>query len=407
MAEKPKTALNGVRVLDLSRVLAGPSATQILADLGAEVIKVEQPDRGDETRHWGPPFYQTKDGTRSDAAYFMMVNRNKSSICVDFSTADGQRLLHSLLPQCDILVENFRTGHLARFGLDYETVHAINPKLVYCSITGFGHTGPMADRAGYDYLIQAMSGLMSVTGESDGPPTKVGIAISDLVTGLYASTGVLAALHHAKQTGQGQHIDLALLDCQMAIMSNQAANTLATGEEAKRMGTKHPSLAPYQVFETSDAPVVIAVGTNGQFERLCAAIGLDGLHEDARFATGAARVENRQALESLIAPCIGQRPLLCWIEALAAANVPCGPVNTMSEAMNEPQIIERDMIETMHRADIAQPIRVPASPLRLGETPVDVRRAPPQLGADTEAVLRELLNLSEIDIARLRKAKII
>ncbi len=402
-----KGALDGIRVLDLSRVLAGPWATQTLADLGAEIIKVERPGVGDDTREWGPPFHQSIDGTPGDAAYFMVTNRNKSSICVDFSTPEGLRLLHDLIPKCDVLVENFRTGHLARYNLDYETASVLNPRLVYCSITGFGQTGPMKTRAGYDYLIQAMSGLMSVTGEAEGSPTKVGLAISDLVAGLYASTSILAALHYAKATDIGQHIDISLLDCQMAIMSNQAANTLLTGDDATRMGPRHPSLAPYQVFEASDAPVVIAVANDGQFERLCNAIGLDGLHHDARFTINAARIENRSALESLIAPLILARPIICWIEALAAVGVPCGPVNTVAEALAQPQVTARDMIDTMDRPDLKKPVRVPASPLRLSQTSTGLRKAPPKLGADTNDILGSLLGLSEIDIARLRKRGII
>ncbi len=400
-------ALDGVRVLDLSRVLAGPWATQTLADLGAEVIKVERPGTGDDTRAWGPPFYKTREGKNGDAAYYMVANRNKSSLCVDFSTGKGRDILHSLIPKCDVLVENFRTGHLAKYGLDYESATALNPRLVYCSITGFGQTGPMAERAGYDYLIQAMSGLMSVTGETDGPPTKVGLAISDLVAGLYASNGILAALMHARATGQGQHIDISLLDCQMAVMTNQAANTLLTNENATRMGTRHPSLAPYQVFEASDAPVVIAVANDGQFARLCDAIGLDGLHHDARFTTNTARVENRTALESLITPLIHARPVMCWIEALATANVPCGPVNTVEQALAEPQIAARNMIDIMERPDLEEPVQIPASPLRLSETPTGIRKVPPTLGADTKNILSTLLGLSEIEIAALRKHGII
>ncbi len=402
-----KGALSGVRVLDLSRVLAGPWATQTLADLGAEVIKVERPGIGDDTRGWGPPFHQGTDGRPGDSAYYMVANRNKASICVDFSTDEGRDILTALIPKCDVLVENFKTGHLARYGLDYDAAIALNPALVYCSVTGFGQTGPMSDRAGYDYLIQAMSGLMSVTGETDGPPTKVGLAISDLVAGLYASNAIMAALFSARQTGKGQHIDISLLDCQMAVMTNQAANTLLTGQSATRMGSRHPSLAPYQVFEASDAPVVIAVANDGQFARLCDAIGLDGLHHDARFTTNAARVENRAALEDLIMPLLKARPIICWIEALAAVGVPCGPLNTMAEALAEPQVIARQMIDTMDRDDLDQPVRVAASPLRLSETPVKVPKAPPSLGADTDQVLADLLDLGEMDIARLRKRGII
>ncbi len=400
-------ALNGIRILDLSRVLAGPWATQTLGDLGAEVIKVERPGVGDDTRSWGPPFHQGRDGTPIDSAYYMVANRNKSSICVDFSTPDGRALLYDLISKCDVLVENFKTGHLARYGLDYESAIALNPALVYCSITGFGQTGPLKDRPGYDYLIQAMSGLMSVTGETDGPPTKVGLAISDLVAGLYASNAIIAALYSARETGKGQHIDISLLDCQMAVMTNQAANTLLTGKNAIRMGSRHPSLAPYQVFQASDAPVVIAVANDDQFARLCDAIGLQGIHNDARFATNAARIENRNALEALIVPLIKARPIVCWIEALAAVGVSCGPLNTMAEALKEPQVLARDMIDTFSRDDLAGPVSVMASPLCLSKTPVQAHKAPPKLGEDTDQVLKSVIGLTEIEIARLRKHGII
>jgi glutaryl-CoA transferase len=402
-----KGALDGIRVLDLSRVLAGPWATQTLADLGAEVIKVERPGIGDDTRYWGPPFHHDKDGQNSDSAYYMVANRNKASVCVDFSTPEGRKILHDLIPKCDVLVENFKTGHLARYGLDYASAIALNPRLVYCSITGFGQTGPLKDRAGYDYLVQAMSGLMSVTGEADGPPTKVGLAISDLVSGLYASNAIIAALYSARQSGRGQHIDISLLDCQMAVMTNQAANTLLSGNNATRMGTRHPSLAPYQVFDASDAQVVIAVANDGQFARLCDAIGLDGLHHDARFTTNAARIENRDALEQLIAPLILARPIICWIEALAAVGVPCGPVNTMAQALAEPQIAAREMIDTFERDDLDKPVRVMASPLRLSETPVQAHTAPPRLGADTHNILSSVLEMDDLTLARLKKRGII
>jgi glutaryl-CoA transferase len=402
-----KGALDGIRVLDLSRVLAGPWATQTLADLGAEVIKVERPGIGDDTRYWGPPFHHDKNGQNSDSAYFMVANRNKASVCVDFSTSEGREILHNLIPKCDVLVENFKTGHMARYGLDYASAIALNPRLVYCSITGFGQTGPLKERAGYDYLVQAMSGLMSVTGEADGPPTKVGLAISDLVSGLYASNAIIAALYSARQSGRGQHIDISLLDCQMAVMTNQAANTLLSGNNATRMGTRHPSLAPYQVFDASDAQVVIAVANDGQFARLCDAIGLDGLHHDARFTTNAARIENREALEQLIAPLIFARPIICWIEALAAVGVPCGPVNTMTQALAEPQIAARDMIDTFERNDLGKPVRVMASPLRLSETPVQAHTAPPRLGADTHNILSSVLEMDDLTLARLKKRGII
>ncbi len=402
-----KGALDGIRVLDLSRVLAGPWATQNLADLGAEVIKVERPGVGDDTRQWGPPFYTQTDGQRGDAAYYMTANRNKSSVTIDFSKPQGQTLIHKLAAMSDVVVENFRTGHLARYNLDYDSLRALKPDLIYCSFTGFGQTGPLKDHAGYDYLIQAMSGLMSVTGEKNGPAVKVGIAEADLYAGLYAANAILAALIHAGKTGEGQHIDVSLLDCQMAVMTNQAAGYLLTGENPERMGTRHPNLVPYQTYACSDGDIVIAIANDGQFARFCTAVGLGGLEHDARFAINAARVENRDALDTLLIPLIAERPVICWLEALAAVGVPCGPLNTVAQALADPQVIARGMIDDMKRDDLRQPVRVTAAPVKLSKTPSTVRKAPPALGADTNVVLHDMLSLTELDIARLRKDGII
>ena len=402
----PSGPLAGTVVLDLSRVLAGPWATQILADLGAEVIKVERPGAGDDTRAWGPPFTTTADGERSDAAYFFAANRNKRSITVDMARPEGAALLRELAAKADVVVENFKTGGLKKYGLDYANLKAANRKLVYCSITGFGQDGPYAGRAGYDYMIQAMGGLMSITGQADGQagaePMKVGVAVADLFTGLYASNGILAALLHARATGQGQHIDTALFDVQAAMLANQATNWFVSGKAPGRMGNAHPNLAPYQVFGTADGALVIAVGNDGQFRALCGALGAEALGADPRFATNALRVANRAELIPAITALTVKRTTDEWIGALETAGVPCGPINTVDRVFEEPQAKARGLVVEQARADLAEPVRTVASPLRLSETPVAYRRAPPALGADTAAVLAERLGLDGAEIERLR-----
>jgi crotonobetainyl-CoA:carnitine CoA-transferase CaiB-like acyl-CoA transferase len=402
----PKGPLAGVTVLDLSRVLAGPWATQLLADLGADVIKVERPGAGDDTRAWGPPFATTAEGERGDAAYFFAANRNKRSLTVDMAAPEGAELLRRLAAKADVVVENFKTGGLKKYGLDYASLAAPNRRLVYCSITGFGQTGPYAGRAGYDYMIQAMGGLMSITGQADGDPgaepMKVGVAVADLFTGLYASNAILAALLHARATGQGQHIDMALFEAQAAMLANQASNFFASGTAPTRMGNAHPNLAPYQPFPTLDGAVVIAVGNDGQFRALAAAVGLPGLADDARFKTNADRVANRVALAEALKPALAARTTADWIAALEGAGVPCGPINPIDKVFEEPQALARGLVVEQARQDLAQPIRTVASPIRLSETPVTYRSAPPALGADTDAVLKEQLGLSDTEIARLR-----
>jgi crotonobetainyl-CoA:carnitine CoA-transferase CaiB-like acyl-CoA transferase len=403
--------LCGVTVLDLSRVLAGPWATQVLADLGAEVIKVERPGAGDDTRQWGPPFTTQANGARGDAAYFMAANRNKRSITVDMARPEGADLLRRLAAKADVVVENFKTGGLSKYGLDYAGLSAVNPRLVYASITGFGQDGPLKDKAGYDYMIQAMGGLMSITGQPDGSPgaepMKVGVAVVDLFTGLYASNAVLAALLHARATGQGQHIDVALFDVQAAMLANQATNFFVSGKAPTRMGNAHPNLAPYQPFATADGAVVIAVGNDGQFRSLCRAIGAADLGEDSRFVTNALRVENRAELTTALAPFLTLRGTDAWIEALEAAGVPCGPINTVDRVFAEPQARHRGLVVDQARADLAETVQTVASPIRLSQTPVSYRHAPPTLGADTETVLGEALGLSANEIAALREAGVV
>ncbi|PHR62962.1 MAG: CoA transferase [Robiginitomaculum sp.] len=403
--------LAGLLVIDLTRVLAGPWATQMLADMGAEVIKVERPGTGDDTRGWGPPFYRDTNGQASDAGYYMAANRNKKSITVDLKSETGRDLIRKLATKADILIENFKVGGMARLGLDFETLSVLNPKLVYCSITGFGQTGPMKDLPGYDYMIQAMGGMMSITGRADDEPgagpIRTGIAASDLFTGFYASSAILAALYHVQGGGKGQHIDLALLDCQMAGLINQVTNWMLDGQTPGRTGSNHPNLAPYGVYAAQDASFVLAIGNDGQFSRFCAFAGREELAQDSRFLTNADRVINRDALMACIIPVIASRPVDCWLEGLAAIDVPVGPILDIPQAFALPQSKSRDMTMTQTRADLAQPVRTPASPVKFSGTPVVDRNAPPKLGQDTAEVLADHLDLSEIDIARLSKNNVI
>lgn len=386
--------LSGVRVLDLSRVLAGPWATQTLADLGAEVIKIERPGDGDDTRHWGPPFTATTDGSKGDAAYFMCANRGKKSVELDIASPEGAEAVRRLAATCDVVVENFKTGGLKKYGLDYAGLSAVNPRLVYCSITGFGQSGPDAHRAGYDYMIQAMGGLMSITGQPDGAPgaepMKVGVAVVDLFTGLYASNAILAALWHARATGEGQHVDIALFDVQAAMLANQATNYFVSGTAPTRMGNAHPNLAPYQPFPCSDGMVVIAVGNDGQFRALAKALGVEPMGADPRFATNALRVQHRVELSPILSALTAGFTMKGLMAALEAAGVPCGPVNTIDQVFEEPQAIHRGLTVEQSRPDLAAPIRTVASPIRLSKTPVRYDAPPPKLGQDTEAVLAGL-----------------
>ena len=411
MTETAKGPLDGVIVLDLSRVLAGPWATQLLGDLGAEVIKIERPGAGDDTRAWGPPFAEGADGTKADAAYYFCANRNKRSVAVDMARPEGAALLRKLAAKADVVVENFKTGGLAKYGLDYPSLAALNPRLVYCSITGFGQTGPYAGRAGYDYMIQAMGGLMSITGQADGDPggapMKVGVAVADLFTGLYAANAILAALLHARATGEGQAIDLALFDVQAAMLANQATNFFVSGRAPARMGNAHPNLVPYQPFAAKDGLLVIAVGNDGQFRALAQALGDAALADDPRFTANALRVEHREALKARIEARLGTADTHAWMDRLEAAGVPCGPINTVDQVFAEPQALARGLVVEQTRSDLDRPVRTVANPIRLSKTPATYRTAPPAMGADTEAVLRETLGLSAAEIAALRKASAI
>jgi formyl-CoA transferase len=397
--------LKDVFVLDLSRILAGPWATQVLADLGATVVKVERPGEGDDTRRWGPPWL--KDGAGRDSAesaYYLGANRGKQSVAIDFTRPEGAELVRALAKRAQVVVENFKVGGLAKYGLDWPALRAINPRLVYCSITGYGQTGPYAQRAGYDAAIQAEGGLMSITGEPDGVPgggpQKVGVAVADLMTGMYAVAGILAALRHADATGEGQQIDLALLDTQVGWLANQAMNYLVGGVAPGRQGTAHPNIVPYQVMPAADGHFMLAVGNDAQFRRCCAVVGHPEWADDPRFATNAARVAHRAELVPLLASALRRRPAREWLDALARETVPCAPVNTIDQVFADPQVQARGM-----RIDLPHPLggTVPmvGSPLKLSATPVEYHRAPPLLGADTCAVLGEHLGLDEAAIEAL------
>jgi len=398
-----QAALDGIKVLDLSRVLAGPWCTQILADLGADVVKIERPGVGDDTRTWGPPFVKDANGNDTDqASYFTACNRNKRSVTIDMATPDGQAILKRMAAQADIVVENFKTGGLKQYGLDHESLRRANPRLIYCSVTGFGHDGPYAERAGYDLMIQAMTGMMSITGRPDGEPgggpLRVGVALTDIFTGVYASTAILAALQVRHRTGEGQHIDMALLDVGMAILANQASAFLNTGKAPTRQGNTHPSLAPYQDFPTKDGAMLLAIGNNGQFARFCEAAGRPGWAADERFATNTLRVKHRGVLIPMMEELTRTRTTADWVALLEDKAVPCGPINDIAQAFDDAQVKARGLAVTLPRdaGDGIAGITGVASPLRLAATPPVLRHAPPALGQHTREVLAEL----GIDAAR-------
>jgi crotonobetainyl-CoA:carnitine CoA-transferase CaiB-like acyl-CoA transferase len=403
-------ALAGVKVLDLSRILAGPYATQLFADLGADVVKVENPDGGDDTRRWGPPFTTKADGGRGDAAYFSACNRNKRSITVDFASEAGADLLRDLAAKADIIVENFRPGGLQKYGLDYASIAAINPGIIYCSITGFGQTGPYANRPGYDFLIQGMGGLMSITGQPDGSlgagPVKVGVAVCDLFTGLFTANAALAALAYRNRTGKGQHIDCALLDSQVAMLANQSANWLNAEFCPTRMGNHHPSVVPYTVYKAADGFVIVACGNDKQFIRLTAALGVPALADDEAFMTNEARIKNRDRLDTELGDAIAAFDRETVIRLLEQAGVSCGPINDIAEVFDDPQVQARGLRIDQRRSDNS-PISSTAFPAKLSETPAHYHSAPPLLGEHNDEVLRQWAGLSDEVIAALRSAKVI
>ncbi|MGY2487400.1 CaiB/BaiF CoA transferase family protein [Cupriavidus sp. CP313] len=400
--------LSHVRVLDMSRVLAGPWCTQNLADLGAEVIKVERPGVGDETRGWGPPWLPCADGgLGEDSGYYASTNRGKKSITVDLASAQGQDIIRRLASTSDVLVENYKVGTLARYGLAYDDLREVNPRLIYCSVTGFGQTGPYRHRPGYDFVFQGMSGLMSITGERDdlpgGGPQKVGIAVADITTGMYASLAITAALAWRERSGQGQHIDMALLDCMLAFNSNQAVNYMVSGKLPRRLGNAHPNAAPYQVFESRDGSFVVAVGNDGQFAAFCKAIGRPELAEDERFAKVTGRLVNRELLLPMLADIMRGDTTASWLARLEAAGVPCGPINDFSQALADAQVQHRGIRIDLPLPDGGSCPGI-ASPMRFSATPLDYKAGPPALGQHTDAVLSELLGLEPADLKRLRAA---
>ncbi|MCE2970310.1 MAG: CoA transferase [Burkholderiales bacterium] len=399
-------ALDHLRILDLTRVLAGPWCTQLLADLGADVIKIERPGAGDDTRHWGPPYPKDAAGNdTNEAAYYLAANRGKRSVTVDIASAQGQALLRKMAAQSDVLIENYKVGQLAKYGLDYAALAAENPRLIYCSITGFGQTGPYKDRAGYDFIIQGMGGLMSITGERDGAPgagpQKVGVAVADLMTGMYATVAILAAVTQREKTGRGQYIDMALLDTQVAMLANMNLNYLTGGRAPGRAGNAHANIVPYQVFAAADGHVIVAVGNDGQFVKFCEVAGCPELAADPRFARNADRVRHREVLIPLLEPIVRSQPVAFWAERLEAAGVPCGPINSIAQAFADPQVVARGL-----RFDLPHPTAgsVPqvANPINLSDSPPAHNRAPPTLGQHTGEVLRELAGLTDADIVALR-----
>ncbi len=415
----PMSSLGGIRILDLSRVLAGPWCTQTLADLGADVIKVEKPGTGDDTRGWGPPFLKDDAGQdTAEAAYYLGTNRNKRSLTCDISLSEGQRLIKQLVPHCDIFIENFKVGDMARYGLDYPALSKINPRLVYCSITGFGQTGPYRERAGYDFAAQGMGGLMSLTGERDelgGGPQKVGVAVADLFTGMYATVAILAALRHAEKTGVGQYLDLALLDTQVAMLANLGANYLVDGNIPGRAGNTHQNIVPYQVFEvlpatgSADASrdhLILAVGNDQQFARLCRVAGREDLASHPDFARNRDRVRHRDKLVPILQSIFKTRTKADWLAQLEAAKVPCGAINNLAEVFADPQVQQREMV-TSWQHPLQPKLRLVASPMKLSATPVEYRLAPPLLGQHSEQILQEILGLDASEIQQLRSGGVI
>jgi crotonobetainyl-CoA:carnitine CoA-transferase CaiB-like acyl-CoA transferase len=403
--------LGHVRVLELSRVLAGPWAAQTLADLGASVIKVEKPGAGDDTRSYAPPYAANRDGSQSsESAYFLSTNRGKRSVTIDFIHPEGQKLVQALAAKSDVVIENFKVDGLAKYGLDYPSLQPLNPGLIYCSITGFGQTGPYRHKPGYDFMIQGIGGLMSITGEPDqrpgGGPMKVGVAVADIFTGLYAAIAILGALAHRDRTGGGQYIDLALLDTQVAVLANQAMNYLVTGVAPQRLGNAHPNIVPYQVFVASDGHIIVAVGNENQFARMCEVIGRSELASDARFATNASRVNNRDELIAILQGIFAARTMRDWLESLERAGVPCGPINTVADVFADPQVQARGLKLDLPHPSIGLVPSV-ANPIKYSATPISYSSAPPMLGVDTDEILREMLGVPPEEIARLRKAGIV
>lgn len=408
-APKATGPLSGLRVFDLTRILAGPTCTQLLGDLGADIVKIERPGQGDDTRKWGPPYLKNKDGSDSkESAYYLSSNRNKRSLAIDISQPEGQALAKRLIAQSDILVENYKVGGLAKYGLSYADLKEEFPSLIYCSITGFGQTGPYAPRAGYDYLAQGIGGIMSLTGETNGAPMKVGVGIADVMCGMYASSAILAALHHRSQTGEGQHIDLALLDTQVSWLVNEGLNYLTSGKVPTRLGNEHANIVPYKVLPAADGFFILAVGNDRQFKTFCDFAGAPELAEDPRFITNSDRVRNREALYALLPDVTKRKTQQEWVDGLAGLHVPSGPVNSLDQVFEDPQIQARGMKLTMpYPESESGDVDLIANPIKFSGTPVNYRRPPPRAGQHSEEVLEELLNLTEAERAELREKGVI
>jgi len=396
MQTKNSGCLDGIRILDLSRVLAGPFCTQLLGDLGAEVVKIEQPGKGDDTRQWGPPWFH------GESAYYLSCNRNKKSVTVNLQTEAGRDLIRQLASHCDVLVENFKTGAMTKWGLGYSNLREINPRLIYCAITGYGQTGTLAPRPGYDFIIQAQGGLMSITGDPDGEPCKAGVAVADIVTGLYAHNAILAALFHRERTGEAQFIDIALFDAQISWLANVAMNYLVSNEPPQRYGNSHPNIVPYQTFKTADGHLALGVGNDGQFQKLCEQLEVTEFAGDARFQTNAGRVKNRNALVEILQKNFYQHTTTEWVEQLTAAGIPAGPINTVAQALAEPQVAAREMIvEIMHPS--GAPLKFLGPVPKFSATPARIQSPPPLLGQHTDEVLRDILKMNETEIAQLQQ----
>lgn len=403
-----RKSLENIRILDLSRVLAGPYCTQILGDLGAEILKIERPGAGDDTRGWGPPYLKDADGhDTTESAYYLSANRNKKSVAIDITTEKGQALIRDLLKSCDILIENFKTGGLDKYGLGYDQLKTQFPNLIYCSISGFGRTGPMAKEPGYDFLAQGMSGLMAHTGAPGEEPMKVGVALSDIMTGLNAAIGILAALHAREKNGKGQHVDVALTDCTLSAMTNLAQYYLTSGTVAPRLGNAHATIVPYQVFETADGHIILAVGNNDQFARFAALAGHSEWAEDVRFARNRDRVQNRDILVPMMTEVVKQHPSEYWLKLCDEHNVPCGPINTMDKVFQMEQIQARGMEIEMNHPLSPTPVHLVGSPLKFSETPVSYELPPPTCGEHTQEVLKNLLDLSDEEIEELKNSHVI
>ncbi len=408
MNKKIKQPLEDINILDLTRVLAGPTSTQILGDLGANIIKIERPLSGDDSRNLGPPYLDKNLKKPMESSYFLSVNRNKNSVELDFTKKEGQELAKKLIKKCDVLVENFRAGNLKQYGLDYKSIKKINPEIIYCSITGFGQNGPYSKRGGYDYLVQAMGGIMSITGEKKGNPTKIGVGVSDIITGLYSTIGILSALRFKELTGKGQHLDISLMDSQVSWLSYVAQNYLISGEIPKRIGNDHPSIVPYQTVKAKDGLMVLAIANDRQFKEFCEYAKISNLINDPKFKTNSSRVKNRCDLNKIINKIIKKKTIKQWVEGLVKVNVPCGPINNIQQVFEDKQVKSRKMVISMkHSKSKNKKIKLIANPINFSESKIQYKKPPPKLGQDTISVLKKFLKLDSKDLLDLKKKKII